>query len=312
VFFPRLYQPNKRPAIPSEIRTLIYEKCLRPAVIDINPICQSRWPIDYSAVMTLYRDKKGLFHFGSIDFPACLLGKLGTKLRDLFQMHEGLQDAFFVHEIKGTKGASHHDPNNKGDRDAALDDVLDLLDRGLIRSSEWVIDVGIEIRQESHVLQWLTRGHRRILEFLLPSATEDHIEAILSSSAQYHQDINGQLGDLSGFRASPSSRGKADSVIYINVYTTEKSATYQLHEGIYRRRKAWHLFPDTIGKLVKDLGRIAEFFKRCGGSQNHDGQEGNARMEIRIPLSKVDSALVDLPHSLVENAIVSFECQNFW
>ncbi len=311
LFFPRLYKKMGNPAISSETRELIYDKCLRPAALAVHPTDQSRWPITYSAAMTLYRDKKGTFHFGSIDLPARLTGKFGARLLELFEEHDNLKDAFFVHEYRGTKSSSHHDPGDADARKASLNDVLDLFHIQLLDPDQWVVDVGLEIRQEGHVLQWLTEAHQRILAYLLPSASEDHIAAILKSQTQYHRDISMQLGQLGGFRASPGTRGKKDQVLYSNVYTTEKSATYQLHEGIFRRRKPWHLLPSSISQLVKDMKRIRDIFCSCAGNGN-EGLEGNARLEIRVPLNLACTVLVDLPYDIIETAVASFSCQIFW
>ncbi|KAG1766213.1 hypothetical protein EV702DRAFT_981012 [Suillus placidus] len=159
IFFPGLYHPGQNPAIPPETMTAIYEKCLRPAVVGLNPVDRSRWPVTYSNAKTLYRDQKGRFHFGTVDFPPQLLNQLGCKLLEMFQMQEGLQDAFFVHELRGTKGASHHDPCDARARRLALDTVFHFFDMSLVRPEDWVVDIGLEIQHEGHVLQWLTKGH---------------------------------------------------------------------------------------------------------------------------------------------------------
>ncbi|KAG1719121.1 hypothetical protein EDB19DRAFT_1648748 [Suillus lakei] len=151
IFFPGLYCKNQNPAILPKTMTLIYEECLRPAVVSLNPVDRSRWPITYSTAMTLYRDQKGQFHFGTLDFPSHLLDKLGPKLLELFQMQEGLQDAFFVHELRGTKGVSHHDPQDAGQRHTALDNVFHFFDMSLVRPEDWVVDVALEIQHEGHV-----------------------------------------------------------------------------------------------------------------------------------------------------------------
>lgn len=261
-------------------------------------------------MMTLYRDKKGRLHFSSIDFPARLTRKLGAKLLELCEEHDDLKDAFFVHELRGTKSSSHHDPKKADERRAAMDDVLAIFDAQL-DPDQWVVDIGLEIRQEGCVLQWLTEGHRRIMAYLLPSASEERISDILKSPTQYQCDISAQLRELGGFRASPGSRGKKDQVSYINVYTTDKSATYQLHDGIFRRRKPWHLFPSSITQLIKDMKIIGDTFRSCAGDDT-DGLEGNARMEIRVPLRLADAVLVDLPYDLVEAAVASFPRNTFW
>ncbi|KAG2063846.1 hypothetical protein BDR04DRAFT_1036956, partial [Suillus decipiens] len=262
--------------------------------------------------MTLYRDQKGQFHFGTVDFPPNLLDQLGPKLLEMFQMQDGLQDAFFVHELRGTKGASHHDPCNAEARHTALNTVFHLFNMSLIKPENWVVDIGLEIQHEGHVLQWLTKGHRRLLQFLLPSSTEHQIDSILASQTQYHCDLSAQLEDLGGFRAHPGSRGKDDKVHYINAYTTDKCATYQLHDGIFKRRQAWHLFPASIGKLIKDLERIAEIFCLCGSAPHVGGHEGNARLEIRVPFSLADQVLLQMPDSVIQDTLVSFDCKLFW
>ena len=312
IFFPGLYCKDRNPAISPQMMTLIYEECLRPAIVSLNPVDRSRWPITYSTAMTLYRDQKGQFHFGTLDFPSHLLYKLGSKLLELFQKQDGLQDAFFVHELRGTKGVSHHNPHDAQQRCAAMENVFHLFDMSLIRPEDWVVDVALEIQYEGHVLQWLTKGHRRLLQFLLPSTPESKIDSILASQSQYHCDLSAQLKDIGGFRALPGSRGKDDNVYYINIYTTDKTATYQLHKGIFMRRQAWHLFPASIGRLIKDLERIVEIFCLCGNSPRVGGQEGNARLEIRVPFSLADKVLLKMPDSLVQDSLVAFDCKLFW
>jgi hypothetical protein len=308
IFFPGLYVQDETPAISTETRTLIYEKCIRRAALDVNPFDQSRWPVNYSAAMTLYRDQNGLFHFGTIDFSARLLGQFGDRLLELFEQHEGLKGAFFVHELRGMKSTSHHDSCAEGERAAALADVLHMFRRDKLRPEDWLVDIGMEVRHEGHMLQWLTSAHRRILQVLLPSASHEQIDAVLKSNTQYRCDLSAQLGDLGGFRALPSSRGKADSVSYINVYTTDKSATYQLHDGLFMRRKPWHLFPAHFTRLVKDVARIAEQFTLFG----REGLEGNGRMEIRVPLHLAEKVLLCLPDNLIRDSMASFDCTTLW
>lgn len=303
---------GESPKISTDLRTHIYDKCLRRAAIEINPSDQSRWPITYAAAMDLYRDDHGQFHFGTIDFPPRLLKKFAARLLELFQMREELKDAFFVHELRGTKGATHHDPHDADQRRAALEDAFHAFDTNLFKVENWVVDIGVEICYPGHVLQWLTKGHRHVLEFLLPSATADKISAVLNSPTQYHCDLSAQLNDIGGFRSLPASRGAADRLIYSNIYSTDKSATYQLHSGLFKRRKPWHLFPDKADKLLADIEKIADTFRACGGSQTVDGLEGNARMEVRVPLDIANQTLVDIPDGLIQKSIVAFNPPTFW
>jgi hypothetical protein len=262
--------------------------------------------------MDLYRDDHGLFHFSTIDFPPRLLRKLSDRLLGLFQMHEELKDAFFGHELRGMKGATQHDPTDAEQRRTATEDIFHTFDTSMFKAEDWIVDIAVEIRYAGHVLQWLTKGHRHVLEFLLPSVPTERISDILTSPTQYYCDLSAQLSDIGGFRSLPGSRGASDKVIYINTYTTDKSATYQLHTGIFKRRKAWHLFPDKIDKLLADMERIAETFRTCGGGQTMDGLEANARMEIRVPLDLVNQVLVDIPDDLIQKSLAAFDCPTFW
>jgi hypothetical protein len=69
------------------------------------------------------QDTKGLFHFSTNDFPSLLLGRFSAKLCELLQEHDALADTFFIHELRGTKGAYCHDPNNEDEGKAALDSI---------------------------------------------------------------------------------------------------------------------------------------------------------------------------------------------
>jgi hypothetical protein len=101
-------------------------------------------------------------------------------------------------------------------------------------------------------------------------------------------------------------------VTYINIYTTDKSATYQLHKGLFKRRKPWHLFPNKIDTLLEDMEKMAETFRTCGGNQTVDGLEGNARLEVRVPLDLAEKTLVDIPDGLIQKSLVAFDCPTFW
>lgn len=308
IFFPFLYaagQKNRK--ISTDTRTTIYN-CIRSAAITANPSDQSRWPLTYEAVMHQYRDDKGQFHFGTIDHPPRLLPKFTSKLLELFDSEEELRGAFFVHELRGTKGACHHDPTNAQERQRAVSDVMYLFDRSIIREDEWVVDVALEIRQPERMLQWWTLGHSRLLNFLLPSATSAQVTSVLHSSTQYHLDLSSQLKDVGGFRSQPGSRGAGDKVLYINAYTTDKSVTYQLHNGVFKRRKPWHLFPKNIKKLLKDLQIVRQTFLDCSKYKF----ESSARVEARIPLSNVLHVLNDMPDSVVKSTLLSFDPEVFW
>jgi hypothetical protein len=313
VFFPRLYKPDASPALSQTTLALIYDRCVRPAVIAVNAIDQSHWPVSYAAAMIQNRGEGGRFHYSSVDMASHHLEEFATNLIRLFDQHDDFKDAFFLHELRGTKSVSLHDPSQAWERRDALDHLLNFVDVGTIDFDDWTIDVALEIRHAGHVVQWLTNAHRRILEFVLPSADEVQISAILKSKKQYKCDLSAQLRDLGGCRVAPGSRGKQDNVSYINVYTTDKSATYQLHVGVFRRRQASELLPGSIQKLIDGVAEISEVFGQCAGEvANEDAQEGCGRLEIRVPLRMANQVLIDLPDDLVQASTVSVDRVVWW
>ncbi|KAI9442772.1 hypothetical protein H4582DRAFT_2055158 [Lactarius indigo] len=85
--------------------------------------------------------------------------------------------------------------------------------------------------------------------------------------------------------------GGRNDINYINVYTTDKCPTYQLHQGIWRRRRCKELFPKMLEKLVDQLEKMSETYKACAGSMGQKPQEGCARLEFRVPLVLAQDAL---------------------
>lgn len=286
---------------------------MRPAVIAVNAIDQSHWPVSYAAAMIQNRGERGRFHYSSVDIASYCLEEFGTNLIELFERHDDFKDAFFLHELRGTKGVSLHNPYDEMERRDALDHLLGFLDAESVHFDEWTIDVALEVRHAGHIVQWLTNSHRRIFEFVLPSASQDQISAILHSKTQYKCDVSAQLRDLGGCRVTPGSRGKADNVSYINMYTTDKSPTYQLHNGAFRRRQASELFPSSIQRLADDIAEMMEVFRQCGGdNEDDDTQEGCARLEVRVPLRRANQVLLDLPENVVQESSASFDTVVWW
>jgi hypothetical protein len=184
----------------------------------------------------------------------------------------------------------------------------------LIDPAEWVVDVALEIRQEGHVIQWLTSAHRRLLKYVLPSAENEQIDVIMTSKKHYLCDLSAQLDDLGGCRVEPGSREKKDEVTYISIYTTDKSATYQLHSGIFAHRQACDLLPGKIDKLVKDMDNMGEVFRACcgDGEDDSEGLEGCARLEIRIPLANANDVLLTFPGDLLQASVISIPLRVWW
>jgi hypothetical protein len=312
ICFPRMYKVGACPKILPEDISLFYNTCLRPSFVSISGHDTSRMHPTYAMLNDVNHDKRGRLHFSTVDLQAKLLDKFTQELRQQLDKHDKFRDAYFVHQFKGLKGRYRHEPEDSNQRrDAMQDFFLDHLQEDKLDPDQWMFDIALEIRDPGRILQWLTAGHNAILCHLLPSASNEKVEQLIKSQ-NYKCDITAQLEAVGGFRAVPFIRENPDKISYINIYTTDKSVTYQYHEGLYRRRKAWHLFPGDIGKLTLDMKKISDTFSRCRGESGLEAFEGSVRMEIRIPLNKVAEALKDIPHALISKTVLSFDCDTLW
>ncbi|TFK77822.1 hypothetical protein K466DRAFT_439158, partial [Polyporus arcularius HHB13444] len=224
-------------------------------------------------------------------------------------------DAFFEVEARGVKAQTLHDPGDEEARREALEALLAPLDLTLVPAEEvqtcWFVDVAIDIHEEGYVLQWLTVAHPRLIRHALPSIGPNVEQDLARSQKLYRQDASAHLSDFAGFRLEPRSRGRHDHVVYCNVYTTDKAATYQMNNGVYRRRGSYDLIPGKIEKLLQDMDTISTTFLDCAG-RNGVIQDGTARFEIRVNAAYARQSLTDFPNALVEQSILAIPASMWW
>ncbi|KIP01233.1 hypothetical protein PHLGIDRAFT_80839 [Phlebiopsis gigantea 11061_1 CR5-6] len=169
VFFPKLYRPGTQGQITQEEAACIYDKCLLPTIATILPEHIAHWPPGYQAALKQCRDVKGQLHFPTLDLPVGLLDQFNETLRTRFEAFSGFQNSFYLHECRGTKGRSVHDPQDPEQVNIALDHVFSSFDTSKIeRAEDWYIDIGIEIALEGHVMHWLQDEHGAIIHHALP------------------------------------------------------------------------------------------------------------------------------------------------
>jgi len=316
LMFPHLYSPGESRKIPTTTLKRIYDQCIRPAVVDVMGEHQAHWPISYHAAFELARDRTGQLHFGSVDLPVAVLNDFCAGLLMRLDEHPDTRDAYFLHELRGTKGATVHDPLSQRDRWEVLEDFMAFLDLEAINPREWHIDVGLEVHVDHHVLQWLEVSHAELLNHALPCQYERNPRSIeqLHDHDHFKLDRVAQLNDFAGFRCTPMTRGKRDGVVYINVYTTDKSATYQLHAGMFRHRCPSELIPGnkSFMQLITDVDRMNKVFEECMGADGSPVLEGNTRFEMRMELTRAAEVLVGLPAELIENSVVAVSAELWW
>ena len=318
LFFPHLYHADGRATaiITQEELAKIYNDCLRPTIEALIPQHIAHWPHSYQACLMASKDVRQQFHHSSMDIPADLLAEFAEQLLEKLGSITYFKDAFFVHEWRGTKGSTVHDPEDEDAVQTTLNKATEMLDWDAMEGQdldEWWIDIGLEVRIEGKVMQWLERAHREVVEYCLPNLNQLGVTKLLGSQ-KFKTDISALLYDLAGFRAEVHGPGKMDGICYLNVYTTDKSPTYQLHYGAFRRHKAADLLPDKIGHLIKDTDKLGELYDMCAGGGGHAIQEGSARLEVRIQMGggEVMTKLTDVERELINATMVAIDCVDWW
>ncbi|KAH9019250.1 hypothetical protein EDB85DRAFT_1873281, partial [Lactarius pseudohatsudake] len=299
IFFPQLYRDGAHvePALHQEHFAKLYDGCIRPAVMQVIPTQASHWPVDYHSAMVQAHDTFGRLHYGSLAVPPISLVEFCDALIGRLNAIPDFEKAYFCHELRGLKGGTSHTDEGRHP-EAAFGTFFENIDMARIDQNNWFVDVGLEIFDPEMVVQWSRHAHSAILKFIMPSLSSDELQA-LQARRTFHLDNVCQLADFAGFCCEPGRFGNRHHVSYINVYTTDKCPTYQLHTGIWRRRRCKDLLPKSLEKLIQDLETMSRVYKSCAGTEEKPPQEGCARLEIRVPLARAQDTLRNPPEALI-------------
>ncbi|KAH9828581.1 uncharacterized protein C8Q71DRAFT_719212 [Rhodofomes roseus] len=311
IMFPALYASGESRKIPEDLLTMFYERVFRPSLVAINFPHIGHWPPSSAAAWALLRGVDGTLQFKTISIPSRSLRELATEVcRRMDEIRE-FKDAFWYHEVRGTKGGTLHNPHD--DRQAA--DALHLafkdLDFTKISNDDlaqrWFVDVGIEVRHPGHVVHWRSDTHMEVLQHAMPSAMPAAVESFKRGS-NFTLDPCAQISDIAGFRAVTKTIGLGDGVRYINVYSTEKELHYQILKGTYKEIEPADFFPS---KLARTMTRINVWTKALSDAAEKT-QEASARYEVRVPANACGGVLREIPYDMLGRVCVSVRAKTWW
>ena len=328
IFFPRMYHLFDSNKIPSSDIELIYNRCLLPVIRQLMPNQATHWPVNYNVALETSRDIVGRLHLGTVDVPAHLLADFARLYLDMLApLRPYFRDAYFAHELRGWKAATVHNivrqnpqQQNGGPEDDlqyerihALNDLTRVLHMPSIQLDQWLIDVGIKFGIPGKIVTWRSVGHSALVQYLFPNL--DNVQRALDRSKTFYVDNQMHLKDIAGFRWTP--KNNTDMISYAQAYTTEKSVSYQLHQGIFRIRKPSELLAQhTITRLIDDLDKQSAILFTCTGDDDDhpeaSPQEGCARLEIRVPLANANRVLISFPQHLHNQTLIQIPARHWW
>ncbi|EED77067.1 predicted protein [Postia placenta Mad-698-R] len=228
------------------------------------------------------RDARGHYHYQTLDVNYTDLVELETQLLERMDQDATFKGAFWEHELRGTKDATGHEFEDVDAHRDRFESFISILNMDRVVPAEWCVDVAVEISIAGFNVAWLTVAHSRILAYALPDVHPDHLTAISRNKSKFTSDVVAHLDGVAGCRVDPGRYCGSDGVSYINVYTTDKSNTYQQWLGSFARIRTAALLPKGIKALLRSMSIMGEAFAACRTTSCRAGdisQDGHARFE---------------------------------
>ncbi|KAG2063154.1 hypothetical protein BDR04DRAFT_1039012 [Suillus decipiens] len=315
IFFPRLYSAESPiDYLTQDKLALIYDRCLRPTMMEVVPESRDKWPTTYAAAYAHSRSCTGSLAFSSTDIPWYRLEQVATTLlAKVADLGPAFKDAYFGHELRGTKGATIHNGRDEDERRLAMDDLFEHVDVDSLDPGQWHVDVALTISVPGHVVTWRESSHHEILSHLMPAASALQISRLINNKTRFHLDRALQIKEFAGFRATTTKCAGAQSLSYVQAYCTEKNVTYSLNPGVFRRRQAKELLQkETEDRIIKDMDVMSNIFFECAGEGEVEGRDGCARLEVRVLLADAMNSLCTLPEELIQRWVVAIDRRVWW
>ncbi|KAH0825740.1 hypothetical protein J3R83DRAFT_9955 [Lanmaoa asiatica] len=233
LFFPALMQAAEdRADLSDDQLAAIYDRGLYPAICHLAPELATNWSPSYAAAKLRARNLNGTYQIGTHPFPGDAAHRLGYTIKRYLQTALPWADGcMWMIQIQGVKEANTHTPNDFLESYNSFGALMDGLVRELILQGQSWVDVGLQISEENHVLQWRTDAHHFLAKEFSDLSQNAAARLCTLPSRSYHRDYVAGLVDLSGFRATLDPLDPNTSSAYVQAYTTDKSLIAHLEAG---------------------------------------------------------------------------------
>jgi len=289
--------------IPTLVQRELYNDCVRPAALSVEPGEAGHWGASYDAEIVRQRGPGGKLSYGTQRLPAESVSAFGRHLMDAVNEKDWGRGAFFFYEFRGTRGATTHD--RVAHRDA-LRAFIDVLDAEEIDLTHWFVDIGCELQSPGQVLWWRKDAHWRVISHCLGLEPAEAQE--IASSSRLCKDAPCQLSDIAGFRLETNSRDRRyTQIAYMQAYNTEKSVTYSLTQGSNCKQLSLEDIANDPKATQHYAEAIAAAFKAA-----EDTHDGNARIEARVPLTRVHHEILTMDSTKWAPLLIALPRPSWW
>lgn len=310
LFFPALMQAAEgRADLTEDQKAAVYDQGLYPAICRLAPELATNWSPTYATAKLRARNHNGTYQTGTHPFPGDAAHRLGYTVKRYLQAALPWADGcMWMVQIQGVKEVHTHAPNNEAERSSSFSLLVDGLMRRLILEGQSWVDVGLQISEANHVLQWRTDAHH-FLAMVSGGLTENVATRVCTPpSRSYFRDYVAGLVDLSGFRATLNPNSSNFHIAYIQAYTTDKSLIAHLEAGRHglfmRGRDALH--GDGDNHTPAYCNRMMEIYR--AGIRHTTA----ARLEARVPARAAVNTMLGFPQELLERTLCRFSTVDWW
>jgi hypothetical protein len=185
IAFPELYRRDGSTSITFPERKLLWERCIRPALMETHPEAVAGLPRTLNCLKTIGGNTRNLLQNTSIPLdhhrPQFL-----DRFTQLMAAHSLFTSWFFIHIV-------NHDqiPINPMDAEAREMAWTSLTENLHVEEdlNKWFTQIYCTVNIPNHVLRLKPEGPQTLLQALLPDIAEDRIQSLLSehtSTMLYH------------------------------------------------------------------------------------------------------------------------------
>jgi hypothetical protein len=181
------------------------------------------------------------------------------------------------------------------------------LNYGRLRNTACFVDVALTVVSDNgKCLAWQTISHFGLVREVLGLSNQTAIRITSLGSSKYTRDMTSHLPEVSGWRIAPGVRaaGKYDCC-YFQGYTTDKALTARPEKGHHAKfLECPDVFKGKADGWIESLYQL-----------NINAIKSNlstARMEVRVPLSKAKSVLLNVDEELLRSSLIKVHPTIWW
>ncbi|TDL13350.1 hypothetical protein BD410DRAFT_810629, partial [Rickenella mellea] len=217
--------------------------------------------------------------------------------------------AFFLHQYRGMKATTTHNPNNEEEARNALKDLFQDMHISMLEDAKWWVDVGMEVHVPGKAVLWRVDSHFALIQHFL-DADEATAARNVKEGQCYCVDLTAHLTALGGFRLRPTKVGTfGHRVAYVQAYTTDKALTYhpdgKTHAKNITMKEA--IRPNSEGSIP-----YVEQVYHAYSSALEKKLTAASRIEMRVELQYAQADLHMFSPALIKDTVVCIPRRVWW